>query len=112
MPVPTGPMTVGPVYADAPIDLNNGTLTGTARHIPFARNAEHVALIVRDGGKPKVALVAMADCAVAPGSSLAGETRAHVSFDGVTPVKVAAAPEGLDDGRPALAAPADRRSQT
>ncbi|MET4700062.1 acyl-CoA dehydrogenase [Constrictibacter sp. MBR-5] len=111
MNVPAGPMTAGPVYADASIDLNGGKLTGSARHLPFARSAKHIALIVRDGGTPKVALVAAADCAIAHGVSLAGEPRDDVSFDGVTPLKVSPAPAGLDETRLAMVGAAMRSVQ-
>lgn len=98
MQVPQGPMTVAPVYEAARIRLGaDGRLEGTARHVPFARSAERIVVLARRGDIPVVALVAARDCATSPGTSLAGEPRDDVSFDGVAPDQVADAPAGLDE---------------
>lgn len=95
-PAEGGPMTVAPVHAADGLELDrDGRLRGAARDVPFARAARHIAVLARRGGEDCVALVAAADCAIAPGESLAGEPRDRVSLDGVAARAVAAAP-GLD----------------
>ena len=110
--VPQGPMTLAPVHASERIELGaDGKLKGTARHVPFARMAGHIAVVARRGGKPVVALVAAKDCAMSHGSSLAGEPRDDVSFDGVTPAQVADAPDGLDEDAASTLGAAVRSAQ-
>ena len=87
--VPAGPMTLAPVHADGNIALGaGGRLVGRARHVPFARNAGHLAVLADRSGERMVALVANDGLAVAQGKSLAGEPRDTVSFDGVVPEAV------------------------
>ncbi len=93
--VPAGPMTIAPVHEDGHIELDGRTLRGRARHIPFARNAQHIAVLAYQAGTPSVALVATAGLAIREGRSLAGEACDTVSFDGAAAAAVAAAP-GLD----------------
>jgi len=98
IPVPNGPMTVAPVHADGHIALRaDGTLTGRARRVPFARNAGHIAVLVHRGSDTAVALVAAAGLAVSQSSSLAGEPSDDVSFDGAIPATVH--PVALDEDR-------------
>lgn len=95
---PMGAMTAAPTQADARIVLGeDGALSGTARFVPFARNAEHIAVLVRRGDAPAIALVRRADCSLRENASLAGEPSDDVSFDGVTPVTIVDAPDGLDE---------------
>ncbi len=89
---PAGPLSALPVHADGAIELAaDGSLRGRARHVPFARNARHFAVVARGG----VALVAAAAATIAPGTSLAGEPRDTVSFDAARPLATGTAP-GLD----------------
>jgi alkylation response protein AidB-like acyl-CoA dehydrogenase len=93
--MPAGPMTLAPIHADGHIALGaDGRLAGRARHVPFARNAGHIAVLADRGGKPVVALVAAADLAINHQQSLAGEPRDTVSFDGAVPQM--AEPAALD----------------
>ena len=94
--VPGGPMTVAPVYDEAALTLAGGVLSGTARHVPWASNAQHIAALARHGDKSVVALVDAQSCAIQRGTSLAGEPRDEVSFDGVAPLDMRDAPDGLD----------------
>lgn len=89
---PAGPMTIAPVYEDGYIELEGSMLRGRARHIPFARNARHIAVLAYQAGTPWVALVATDGLAISQGTSLAGEPRDTVSFDGATAVAVGPAP--------------------
>ncbi len=94
--VPAGPMTLAPVYEDGHIELlPDGTLRGRARHLPFARNARHIAVLAEKSGEPIAALVAADGLAISYGTSLAGEPNDTVTFDGATPIATGAAP-GLD----------------
>jgi acyl-CoA dehydrogenase len=93
--VPAGPMTIAPVHADGHILLTpGGGLEGRVRRVPFARNADHIAVLADRGGEPVVALVAAAGLAIAQDKSLAGEPRDTVSFDGAAAVAVK--PAALD----------------
>ena len=103
---PSGPMTIAPVHALTRISLSaDGTLQGSARDVPFARQAQHIAVLARRGDTPVIALVARAACHISEGKSLAGEPQDDVSFNGVKPLAVKDAPAGLDeDGLCALGA--------
>jgi alkylation response protein AidB-like acyl-CoA dehydrogenase len=93
---PQGPMTAAPIHEDGNITLgSDGKLRGRARHIPFARNARHIAVLAKRAGEPIVALVEAAGLAMTHGTSLAGEPQDNVSFDGAVPLATAPAP-GLD----------------
>ncbi len=96
--LPGGPLTVAPVHADGRITLGaDGRLGGRARQVPFARNAGHIAVLAARGGEPVAALVATAGLPISQGTSLAGEPRDTVSFDGVVPAAVR--PVDLDQDR-------------
>jgi acyl-CoA dehydrogenase len=87
--VPSGPLTIAPVHADGRVTLGaDGRLSGRARHVPFARNAGHVAVLAHRDDEPLVALVAASGLAISRDASLAGEPRDDVSFDGVVPQAV------------------------
>jgi acyl-CoA dehydrogenase len=82
--VPGGPLTIAPVHADGHITLTaEGKLGGRARRVPFARNAGHIAVVAHRGSETAVALVAASGLAISQSTSLAGEPRDDVSFDGV-----------------------------
>jgi acyl-CoA dehydrogenase len=87
--VPGGPLTIAPVHADGNITLAaDGSLSGRARRVPFARNASQIAVLARRGNESAVALVAVAGLPIRHSTSLAGEPRDDVSFDGVMPACV------------------------
>src|ERR1700736_4786425 len=87
--VPGGPLTIAPVHADGHIALSaDGVLGGRARRVPFARNAGHIAVLAHRGSAPVVALVAAPGLAISQSTSLAGEPRDDVSFDGIVPEAV------------------------
>lgn len=95
---PMGPMSLAPTQANARITLgSDGALAGTARYVPFARNAHHLALLAHRGAGAVVALVRREDCAIRENVNLAGEPADDVAFDGAKPVAVAEAPPGLDE---------------
>jgi acyl-CoA dehydrogenase len=93
---PPGSMTIAPVHEDGNVQIGaDGRLSGRARHVPFARNAAHIAVLARRDGGPVVALVEAAGLAITHGASLAGEPQDTVSFDGAVATAAAPAP-GLD----------------
>jgi alkylation response protein AidB-like acyl-CoA dehydrogenase len=87
--VPGGPLTVAPIHADGRIALTaDGALSGRARRVPFARNAGYIAVLARRGNETVAALVAVAGLPISQATSLAGEPRDDVSFDGAVPMAV------------------------
>jgi len=87
--VPGGPLTIAPIHTDGRIALTaDGTLSGRARRVPFARNAGHIAVRAHRGGEPVVALVATSGLPISQATSLAGEPRDDVAFDGAMPEAV------------------------
>ncbi len=104
---PGGPMTVAPVDPADRVGLEGGMLSGRARQAPFARQARHVVLLAAG----HVCLVARDACALAPGTSLAGEARDDIAFDGARPLRAIPAPEGLDRDRLMLVGAAVRAAQ-
>ena len=96
--VPPGPMTIAPVRDGETLRLDAaGVLHGAARDIPFASEAGQIAVLARRGDARVVALVKRADCTLASGASLARDAQDRVDFDGVTPILVEAAPDGIDE---------------
>ncbi len=96
--VPQGAMTIAPARRGDRIDLKaDGTLSGTARKIPFARDAGQIAVLARRGNDAVVALVDSADCTITAGENLAGDALDTVCFDGVVPETVEAAPDSIDE---------------
>jgi acyl-CoA dehydrogenase len=87
--VPGGPLTIAPVHADGHITLGTeDRLNGRARRVPFARNAARIAVLVHGDKDRAVALVSTAGLPVNQSTSLAGEPRDDVSFDGAIPENV------------------------
>jgi alkylation response protein AidB-like acyl-CoA dehydrogenase len=94
---PEGAMSVAPARPGDRITLNaDGTLSGQARGVPFAKEAKHLAVLAGTS----VALVETAACRLSDGTNLASEPSNTVTFDRVRPLAVAAAPQGLN--QPAL----------
>jgi alkylation response protein AidB-like acyl-CoA dehydrogenase len=92
--VPAGPMTLAPIYEDGNIVIDgDGRLRGRARDVPFARSASHIAVLASRNGAPVAALVETAGLAIAESTSLAGEPRDTVSFDGAVAQSTAPAPD-------------------
>jgi acyl-CoA dehydrogenase len=95
---PEGEMTVAPAGPKDRIALNtDGTLSGRARGVPFAREAKHIAVLAQDsGGKSSIALVAASHCRIDSSLNLGGDSNDTVTFDRVTPIAIKPAPEGFD----------------
>jgi alkylation response protein AidB-like acyl-CoA dehydrogenase len=77
--VPDGAMTIAPARDGDAITIDgDDRLTGSARAVPFAAEADHLAVLA--GGT--VALVATSDCRIAEGVNSAGDACNEVTFDG------------------------------
>lgn len=94
---PDGMMTVAPAHPRDRLTIApDGTISGRARAVPFARDARHLAVIAGDAGAASIALVNAAACRITPGLSLAGDASDTVTFDGVKPLAIKSAPAGVD----------------
>jgi acyl-CoA dehydrogenase len=94
---PDGAMSIAPVQPKDRITLNaDGTLSGRARGIPFAREAQHFAVLAHGPKGVTVALVAAKDCRREDDENLAGEPADNLVFDKTMPLKTGAAPKGFD----------------
>ena len=92
---PATAMTVAPVRLHDRITLDGaGRLAGHASAVPFAAEAEHVAVLADGAQGPVVALVATRDCRVTPRRGITDDAGAMIGFDGVTPLE--RAPAGID----------------
>ena len=86
--VPDGAMSVAPARPSDKITLNaDGTLSGQARGVPFAKDAKHLAILAGSS----VALVETGACRLSDGVNLAGEPQNIVTFDRAKSLAVARA---------------------
>src|SRR5262249_22089552 len=77
---------------------DDGRLRGRISGVPFARQADRLAVPrVRQGGDGFAALVERRGCTIEPRANLAGEPRDAVVFDGVLPIAMASAPANVRD---------------
>ena len=94
---PSGRMTVAPARPQDRVTLNaDGTLSGRARGVPFARDAEHIAALVSVGQRAQVALVAADAIRRNESGNLAGDALDDVIFERTHPLAVERAPDGFD----------------
>jgi acyl-CoA dehydrogenase len=106
---PEGAMSVAPARPNDRIALNaGGTLSGRARSVPFAKDTKHLAVLAGSS----VALVETAACRLGDGDNLASEPSNTVTFDRVTPLRVAPAPKSFDQTALMLMGCAVRATQT
>ncbi len=85
--VPDGVISVAPVCPGDELTLVDGTLHGTARNVPFAREARHLAVLVTHP-TCQVALVKRDDVTVSEGQNLAREPADTVTLTGAVPVAI------------------------
>jgi acyl-CoA dehydrogenase len=94
---PEGEMTVAPASPKDRIALNpDGTLSGRARGVPFAKAAKHIAVLASGTSACSIALVDAAATRIEAGLNLGGDNSDIVSFDHVQPVSIKPAPKGFD----------------
>jgi acyl-CoA dehydrogenase len=97
VPSPEGAMTVAPASPKDHITLNaDGTLSGRARGIPFAKAARHIAVLASGGSGLSIALVDAASCRIEQGLNLASDASDIVTFNNVRPIAIKPAPKGFD----------------
>src|SRR5262252_10184159 len=90
---PEGEMTVVPATPKDRITLNaDGTLSGRARSVPFAKAAKHFAVLAGNS----IALVDAAKCRIEAGIGLGGDNSDTVVLDKVEPMTTRPAPKGFD----------------
>jgi len=98
---PDGEMTVVPASPKDKITLNaDGSLSGRARSVPFAKAAKHFAVLASDAkGAVSIALVDAGKCRIEAGIGLGGDNSDTVTLDKVQPVTIKPAPKGFDQTR-------------
>ena len=76
----------------------SGRLTGHLRHIPFGRDAQHLALLAKqDAGDWAIVLVPTSEARISHGTSIAGDPLDTIDLEGVRPSHVKPAPPGIHD---------------
>jgi alkylation response protein AidB-like acyl-CoA dehydrogenase len=94
---PEGAMTVAPASPKDRITLNpDGTLTGRARGVPFAKEAKHIAVLASGNGSHSITLVDAGKVRIEAGLNLANDNSDTVTFDRVEPLAIVPAPKGFD----------------
>jgi alkylation response protein AidB-like acyl-CoA dehydrogenase len=91
-----GEMTVAPASPKDRIALNaDGTLSGRARGVPFAKAAKHIAVLAHGAGGISIALVDASRVRIEAGLNLANDHSDAVVFDKVSPSVLKPAPGGF-----------------
>ena len=94
---PEGAMTVAPASPKDRVTLNaDGTLSGRARGIPFAKEAKHIAVLANGASGLSIALVDTSACRIEQGLNLANDTSDIITFNNAQPVAIKPAPKGFD----------------
>jgi acyl-CoA dehydrogenase len=94
---PQGMMTVAPASPKDRITLNaDGTLSGRARGVPFAKAAKHIAVLASGAGGLSIALVEAGACRIEAGLNLASDASDAVTMTNVAPIAIKPAPKSFD----------------
>jgi alkylation response protein AidB-like acyl-CoA dehydrogenase len=94
---PEGEMTVAPASPKDRITANaDGTLSGRARGVPFAKQAKHIAVFASGTSGGSIALVDASKVRIEAGIGLGGDDSDIVIFDKVAPSAIKPAPKGFD----------------
>ncbi len=110
---PAGMMTLAPMRPTDRITIgDDGTLTGRARGVGYARDAVHVAVLAHGSKGAVVALVTTKDARISERRGIAGDTVFELTFENTKPVEVKAAHAGLDQQALMLMGAAARSLQT
>jgi acyl-CoA dehydrogenase len=98
---PDGEMTVVPASPKDRITIDaDGSLSGRARSVPFAKAARHFAVLASDAkDNLSIALVDAGKCRIETGLGLGGDNSDTVTLDKVQPVTIKPAPDGFDQTR-------------
>src|SRR6202043_1374395 len=94
---PEGAMTIAPASPKDRIAVGaDGTLSGRARGVPFAKDAKHIAVLAHGPSGLSIALVEASACRIEAGLNLASDGSDTVTFANVAPVAIKPAPKGFD----------------
>jgi acyl-CoA dehydrogenase len=94
---PEGAMTVAPASPKDRIALDaDGTLSGRARGVPFAKDSKHIAVLAHGPSGYSIVLVDATKCRIEAGLNLASDGSDTVTFANVAPVTIKPAPKGFD----------------
>ncbi|VIO70310.1 acyl-CoA dehydrogenase family protein [Bradyrhizobium ivorense] len=94
---PEGEMTVLPASPKDRVTLAaDGSLSGRARGVPFAKEAKHFAVLADSKDGVSIALVDAAKCRIESGIGLGGDHSDTVTLDKVQPAAIKPAPKGFD----------------
>ncbi len=94
---PATRMTLAPARPRDRITVDaDGRLSGRAIGVPFAQDAQHIAVLADAGNELLIALAEVKDCRLSEGRNLAGDAMNVVTFERVKPLRGAPAPDGFD----------------
>lgn len=94
---PGGKMTVLPASPKDKITLNaDGSLSGRARGVPFAKAAKHFAVLAHGNGGVSIALVDADQARIEAGLNVGYDNSDIVTLDKVQPITIKPAPKGFD----------------
>jgi acyl-CoA dehydrogenase len=98
LPIPSGPLTVGPTsFVGLPPLLSDGRLGKTTLDaVPFAGFVDQLVLLTEKDGRPWVVVVDLAQTEVTPAPSLSGEPWGKIRLDGARPAASAQVDLDLD----------------
>jgi acyl-CoA dehydrogenase len=94
---PDGAMTVAPANPKDRITVGaDGTLSGRARGVPFAKDSKRIAVLASAANGLAIALIDTANCRIEAGLNLASDGSDTVTFTDVAPVAIKPAPKGFN----------------
>jgi acyl-CoA dehydrogenase len=97
IPSPDGAMTVAPASPKDRIAMNpDGSLSGRARGVPFAKQARNIAVLASGAGGLSIALVDASSCRIEAGLNLAGDPSDTLTLTNVQPITIKPAPKDFD----------------
>ncbi|MGJ4953518.1 acyl-CoA dehydrogenase family protein [Bradyrhizobium sp. HKCCYLS20291] len=95
---PSGSISIGPVRPTDKLRVgSDGRLSGRLTRVPFARDVDHLVLLVQSDEASQVALVRRSDCRIEHSENLAGEPSDLVDCGGVLPLALEVAPQGMGE---------------
>jgi acyl-CoA dehydrogenase len=95
---PEGMMTVAPASPKDRIALNSdGSLSGRARGVPFAKEVKHIAVLASGPGGLSVALVDASACRVEAALNVGNDASDTVTIANIQPVAIKPAPKGFNE---------------
>ena len=95
--LPAGRLAMAPVHRGDQIDIDGGgVVSGRARAVPFAAQADAIVVLGHHEDGFAVAVCDPPHCTIVPGTSIAGDGADDVEFAG-TALECRPAPEGIDD---------------